>query len=95
MNIDLQKSVQVLIVGCRSIKRKEIIGADIMDGQVFRISKVGVWAFGPPCPYVPPPLHRLKGSGTYKRVGRPSFVISMTAASAIRRGGISSRGAEN
>ena len=40
MCIGLQKSVHVLIVGCRCKKRKGIIGAEIMDGQVLRISKV-------------------------------------------------------
>ena len=36
-------------------------------------------AFSPPCPQVPPSALRLKGGGTYKRVGRPSFLISMAA----------------
>ena len=47
----------VLIVGYRCKKQKGIIRAEIMDGQVLRISKERRGVFGPPYPLVPQPLN--------------------------------------
>ena len=45
----------MLIIGCKCKQGRRIIRAEIMNGQVLKVSKSG-GAFDPPCPSVPPPL---------------------------------------